>query len=106
MKEENSKLVVTIIVLASLLLSVYLSAVVVAVVKDVSVITVIHNWQSWTLDFLKSLIEQQDKIKAPTTKQGAFCMRAKIKPPLSRGGELIRKFKEQYEAIITLTSNS
>lgn len=57
MKEENSKLVVTIIVLASLLLSVYLSAVVVAVVKDVSVITVIHNWQSWTLDFLKSLIE-------------------------------------------------
>ena len=57
MKEENSKLVVTIIVLASLLLSVYLSAVVVAVVKDVSVITVIHNWQSWALDFLKSLIE-------------------------------------------------
>ena len=57
MKEENSKLVVTIIVLASLLLSMYLSAVVVAVVKDVSVMTVIHNWQSWTLDFLKSLIE-------------------------------------------------
>lgn len=57
MKEENSKLVVTIIVLASLLLSMYLSAVVVAVVKDVSVITVIHNWQVWTLDFLKSLIE-------------------------------------------------
>lgn len=57
MKEENSKLVVTIIVLASLLLSMYLSAVVVAVVNDVSVITVIHNWQSWALDFLKSLIE-------------------------------------------------
>lgn len=57
MKEENSKLVVTIIVIASLLLSVYLSAVVVAVVKDVPVITVIHNWQAWTLDFLKSLIE-------------------------------------------------
>lgn len=57
MKEENSKLVVTIIVLASLLLSVYLSAVVVAVVKDVSVMTVIHNWQAWALDFLKSLIE-------------------------------------------------
>ena len=57
MKEENSKIVVTIIVLASLLLSVYLSAVVVAVVKDVSVMTVIHNWQAWTLDFLKSLIE-------------------------------------------------
>ena len=57
MKEENSKLVVTIIVLASLLLSMYLSAVVVAVVKDVSVITVIQNWQVWTLDFLKSLIE-------------------------------------------------
>lgn len=57
MKEENSKIVVTIIVLASLLLSIYLSAVVVAVVKDVSVATVIHNWQSWTLDFLKSLIE-------------------------------------------------
>jgi hypothetical protein len=57
MKEENSKLVVTIIVLASLLLSVYLSAVVVAVVKDVSITTVIHNWQSWMLDFLKSLIE-------------------------------------------------
>lgn len=57
MKEENSKLVVTIIVLASLLLSVYLSAVVVAVVENISVTTVIHNWQAWTLDFLKSLIE-------------------------------------------------
>ena len=61
MKEENSKLVVTIIVLASLLLSVYLSAVVVAVVNDVSITTVIHNWQAWTLDFLKSLIEQKGK---------------------------------------------
>jgi hypothetical protein len=57
MKEENSKLVVTIIVLASLLLSVYLSAVVVAVVENISVMTVIHNWQAWALDFLKSLIE-------------------------------------------------
>lgn len=57
MKEENSKLVVTIIVLASLLLSMYLSAVVVAVVENISVTTVIHNWQAWTLDFLKSLIE-------------------------------------------------
>lgn len=57
MKEENSKLVVTIIVLASLLLSVYISAVVVAVVKDVSITTVIHNWQSWARDFFKSLIE-------------------------------------------------
>ena len=57
MKEENSKLVVTIIVLASLLLSVYLSAVVVAVVNDVSITTVIHNWQAGALDFLKSLIE-------------------------------------------------
>lgn len=57
MKEENSKLVVTIIVLAFLLLSVYLSAVVVAVVEDIPVMTVIHNWRSWGLDFLKSLIE-------------------------------------------------
>ena len=57
MKEENSKLVVTIIVLAFLLLSVYLSAVVVAVVEGISVTTVIHNWQSWALDFLKSLVE-------------------------------------------------
>ena len=57
MKEENSKLVVTIIVLASLLLSIYLSAVVVAVVENISVMTVIHNWQAWALDFLKSLIE-------------------------------------------------
>lgn len=57
MKEENSKLVVTIIVLAFLLLSVYLSAVVVAVVEGISVTTVIHNWQAWALDFLKSLIE-------------------------------------------------
>lgn len=57
MKEENSKLVVTIIVLAALLLSVYLSAVVVAVVENISVMTVIHNWQAWALDFLKSLIE-------------------------------------------------
>lgn len=57
MKEENSKLVVTIIVLASLLLSVYLSAVVVAVVEDIPVMTVIHNWRTWGLDFLKSLFE-------------------------------------------------
>ena len=57
MKEENSKLVVTIIVLASLLLSVYLSAVVVAVVENISVTTVIHNWQSWALDFLENLME-------------------------------------------------
>lgn len=57
MKEENSKLVVTIIVLAFLLLSVYLSAVVVAIVEGISVTTVIHNWQAWALDFLKSLIE-------------------------------------------------
>lgn len=57
MKEENSKLVFVIVVIASLLLSVYLSAVVVSVVNDVSITTVIHNWQAWTLDFLKSLIE-------------------------------------------------
>ena len=57
MKEENSKLVFVIIVIASLLLSVYLSAIVVAVVEGISVTTVIHNWQSGALDFLKSLIE-------------------------------------------------
>ena len=57
MKEENSKIVFVIIVIASLLLSIYISAVVVAVVKDVSITTVIHNWQAWTLDFLKILIE-------------------------------------------------
>lgn len=57
MKEEKSKLVVTIIALASLLLSVYLSAVVVAVVEDIPLATVIHNWQSWALDFLEALIE-------------------------------------------------
>lgn len=57
MKEENSKLVFAIIVIAALLLSIYLSAVVVAVVEDISVMTVIHNWRSWGLDFLKSLIE-------------------------------------------------
>lgn len=57
MKEENSKLVFTIIVIVSLLLSIYLSAVVVAVVENISVTTVIHNWQAWALDFLKSLIE-------------------------------------------------
>ena len=57
MKEENSKLVFAIIVIVSLLLSIYLSAVVVAFVEDISVMTVIHNWQLWTLDFLKSLIE-------------------------------------------------
>lgn len=57
MEEENSKLVFTIIVIVSLLLSIYLSAVVVAFVEDISVMTVIHNWQSLTLDFLKSLID-------------------------------------------------
>lgn len=57
MNEEKSKLIVAIIVLASLMLSIYLSAVVVAVVEDIPVMTVIHNWRSWGLDFLKSLIE-------------------------------------------------
>lgn len=57
MKEENSKIVFAIIVIASLLLSIYLSAVVVAVVNDVSITTVIHNWRSWVLGFLKSLID-------------------------------------------------
>ena len=57
MKEENSKLVLTFIVIASLIFSIYLGAVVVAVVENVSLATVIHNWQSWALDFLKSLIE-------------------------------------------------
>lgn len=57
MKEENSKLVVAIIVTAVLMLSIYLCAVVVAGVEDITVATVIHNWQSWALAFLKSLIE-------------------------------------------------
>lgn len=57
MNEENSKLIVAIIVIAFLVLSIYLSAVVVAVVEDISVMTVIHNWRMWGLDFLKSLIE-------------------------------------------------
>lgn len=56
MNEEKSKLIVAIIVIAFLMLSIYLSAVVVAVVEDISVMTVIHNWRSWWLDFLKSLI--------------------------------------------------
>lgn len=57
MNEEKSKLIVAIIVLAFLMLSIYLSAVVVAVVEDIPVMTVIHNWRSWGLDFLESLIE-------------------------------------------------
>lgn len=57
MNEENSKLRVAIIVIASLMLSIYLSAVVVAVVEDIPVMIVIHNWRSWGIDFLKSLIE-------------------------------------------------
>ena len=57
MNEEKSKLIVAIIVLASLMLSIYLSAVVVAVVEDIPVMTVIHNWRMLGLDFLKSLIE-------------------------------------------------
>lgn len=57
MKEEKSKLIVIIVVLASLILSVYLGAVVVAVVKDVSLATVIQSWKLWAIDFLKSLIE-------------------------------------------------
>ena len=57
MNEENSKLIVAIIVIAFLVLSIYLSAVVVAVVEDIPVMTVIHNWRMWGLDFLKSLFE-------------------------------------------------
>lgn len=57
MNEEKSKLIVAIIVIAFLMLSIYLSAVVVAVVEDIPVMTVIHNWRSWVLVLLKSLIE-------------------------------------------------
>ena len=57
MKEENSKLVLTFIVIVFLIFFIYLGAVVVAVVENMSIATVIHNWQSWALDFLRNLIK-------------------------------------------------
>lgn len=57
MKEENSKLILTFIVIAFLMLFIYLGAVVVAVVENMSITSVIHNWRSWALDFLKNLIK-------------------------------------------------
>lgn len=57
MPEEKSKIVFGIIFLVFSILVLYVSAVIVAIIQDVSVMTVIHNWRSWVLGFLKSLID-------------------------------------------------
>lgn len=57
MPEEKSKIVFGIIFIVFSILVLYVSAVIVAIIQDVSVMTVIHNWRSWVLGFLKILID-------------------------------------------------
>ena len=55
MPEENSKITVAVITVLSLMLAVYVCAVVVAFSEDISVTTVIHHWYNGLIDFVKEL---------------------------------------------------
>lgn len=55
MPEENSKITIAVITVLSLMLAVYVCAVVVAFSEDISVTTVIHHWYNGLIDFVKEL---------------------------------------------------
>lgn len=55
MPEENSKIMIAVITLLSLMIAVYVCAVVVAFSEEVSVTTVIHHWYDGLIDFVKEL---------------------------------------------------
>lgn len=55
MPEENSKIMIVVITVLSLMLALYVCAVVVAFSEEISVTTVIHNWYYGLIDFVKEL---------------------------------------------------
>ena len=55
MPEENSKIMIVVITVLSLMLALYVCAVVIAFSEEISVTTVIHNWYDGLIDFVKEL---------------------------------------------------
>lgn len=55
MPEENSKIMIVVITVLSLMLALYVCAVVVTFSEEISVTTVIHNWYDGLIDFVKEL---------------------------------------------------
>lgn len=55
MPEENSKIMIVVITVLSLMLALYVCAVVVAFSEKISVTTVIHHWYDGLIDFVKEL---------------------------------------------------
>lgn len=55
MPEENSKIMIAVITVLSLIIAVYVCAVVVAFSEEISVTTVIHHWYDGLIDFVKEL---------------------------------------------------
>ena len=55
MPEENSKIMIAVITVLSLMFAVYVCAVVVAFSEETSVTTVIHHWYNGLIDFVKEL---------------------------------------------------
>lgn len=55
MPEENSKIMIVVITVLSLIIAVYVCAVVVAFSEEISVTTVIQHWYDGLIDFVKEL---------------------------------------------------
>ena len=55
MPEENSKIMIAVITVLSLMFAVYVCAVVVAFSEETSVTTIIHHWYNGLIDFVKGL---------------------------------------------------
>ena len=55
MPEENSKIMIVVITVFSLMLALYVCEVVVAFREEITVTAVIHNWYDGLIDFVKEL---------------------------------------------------
>ena len=55
MPEENSKIMIVVITVFSLMLALYVCAVVVTFSEEITVTAVIHNWYDGLIDFVKEL---------------------------------------------------
>ena len=55
MPEENSKIMIVVITVFSLMLALYVCAVVVAFSEEITVTAVIHNWYDGLIDFVKGM---------------------------------------------------
>lgn len=56
MPEENSKIMIVVITVLSLMLALYVCAVVVAFSEGISVTTVIRHWYNGLIEFVKGLL--------------------------------------------------